>query len=1794
MMKTITSILLMALGCYLFAQTPIMHLKYDEANGAQAALDEAGGLSFQISNQFDKPERVSGVTGKGLRTDGFSTWGSRDFAYDYGGDMTMETWISLESYPSDEEVPYQSLTPSAILSQFQGDLGFQLGINTFGVWWFSVNINGEKYTCQAPNPFPLYQWVHVAGVVDSGSSVMKLYLNGQEVASASIPSGGQIQEASVPFLIGKSNVDKINGIFLINALSAAIDETKVYDVARSASSLLADYQNLVSNIPATGFEAVAVPANRFEHDMQRPLYHAMPEANWTNEPHGMVDYNGQYHLFYQRTPNGPFKFQMHWGHMISSDFVNWRHEKDALWPSLEWSATSGYDMKGIWSGDVVVDNGTAHAFYTNVNHTGPYNPGIAHATSSDETLESWTKQGPVIDKQYVDDFRDPYLWKEGNTWHMIIGAAVSGGGGLDYYTSADLDNWTHQSQFSSVAYSQMDVGSAIWEMPVFESLGNGKHILIANPIGGTRGKYGPNYTRGVYWIGTWSNGAFTPDYNQPKNLDVIHGHLSPTVARNMNGELVGIGIVDERWGSQAQLDAGWCHSFSLPRVYSLLADGETLGQAPAPQLQSLRISGTQHSQTNLSVSGTQQINARGQAIEIIAQVNPNTAADKYGINFYVSDGGEEITRLYYDAAAHKIVLNKQNSSLSPHNEEAVLLAGDYDESAFGKPEKFHIYLDHSIIDIFINDKAAFSNRVYPTLTSSNGIQLFSEGGTTTFTSVDTWALGKNGATVAVESVSLDHSSLIVPLTTSASLKATVSPANATDKSLIWTSSNEGVVTVSSSGALTPVSKGSATVTATSVSGGVSASCDIMVVDAPTYLVYDFESGDLSNWNVTGQAFSDADITSDTAWWGGPFNHEGTYHLHGFKDGGDSETGEMTTSVFTLGAHGQIDLLLGGGDDNNNLYVGLYRSAGDSLITRATGKNDETYSKVVLDGSSVIGQSCYLKVVDNATGGFGHLNLDNVRIPVQTGSPVSVTGISVDPASLSLSVQETAVLSENVVPSNATNKTVTWSSNNTSIATVNSSGLVTAVANGQAIITATTDDGGFTAQAGVVVADQDYLIYDFETGDLTGWLVSGDAFTQGDVTTATNWGWGGPFNPQGDYHLWGVASGNDAQTGSLKSQDFVIGGNGVISFMIGGGFDINTVYLALVRTSDGAVLMKATGDDNDSEAYIAKQFDASAYMGTACFLKLVDNATGGWGHINIDNLVIPIDNIPVTSVTLNTNSITLTEGSDQMIIANICPANATTPDVCWSSSSTSIATVNEGIVTGVAPGSATITATTIDGGFTAQATVTVVAQEYLVYDFESGDLTGWSGGGSAFSTADVTSDTDWGWGGPFDHEGAYHLWGVKSGSDTDTGSLQSQDFVLDGDGVISFMIGGGFDINTLYLALVRKSDDVELMKATGENNDSEAYSSKQFNAADYVGTKCYLKVVDNATGGWGHINLDNIRIPIASVDVTGVSIAQSSVTLVEGNSTVLSATVLPVGATNQNVTWSSSNENVAIVNDGLVTGISSGTTTITVTTEEGAYTDQVTVVVEAQGYLVYDFESADLSGWTGTGNAFVVGDVTSDTDWGWGGPFNPQGTYHLWGVKSGSDADTGTLQSQDFVLGGDGIITFMLGGGFDFNNVYLALVRKSDGAELMKVTGDNNDSEAYVQKQMDASAYVGTECYMKLVDNATGGWGHINLDNLRIPIDGNSSSRVAAAVMEAGKVDKQVIKIFPNPVSGHLHFQTRNEGEFQLTILGMDGKVVFKGNLDHSGTIDMEGIHAGMYLLLIQAEDSRQVFRIIKQ
>lgn len=124
----------------------------------------------------------------------------------------------------------------------------------------------------------------------------------------------------------------------------------------------------------------------------------------------------------------------------------------------------------------------------------------------------------------------------------------------------------------------------------------------------------------------------------------------------------------------------------------------------------------------------------------------------------------------------------------------------------------------------------------------------------------------------------------------------------------------------------------------------------------------------------------------------------------------------------------------------------------------------------------------------------------------------------------------------------------------------------------------------------------------------------------------------------------------------------------------------------------------------------------------------------------------------------------------------------------------------------------------------------------------------------------------------------------------------------------------------------------------------------------------------------------------TVSVTGVSLNKNTLEVEEGKSETLIETVAPANATNQSVTWSSSNNSIATVSNGLVQGVSQGSATITVTTVDGGFTASCSVTVtESQGGDEQtedgsvDAASGALSGWTasGTGSAYADGSVRFD-------------------------------------------------------------------------------------------------------------------------------------------------------------------------------------------------------------------------
>jgi uncharacterized protein (DUF608 family) len=145
--------------------------------------------------------------------------------------------------------------------------------------------------------------------------------------------------------------------------------------------------------------------------------------------------------------------------------------------------------------------------------------------------------------------------------------------------------------------------------------------------------------------------------------------------------------------------------------------------------------------------------------------------------------------------------------------------------------------------------------------------------------------------------------------------------------------------------------------------------------------WDFETGGLEGWTVVSGNLGKQPSSNDNDRWQGNFGKHGKYFIGTYEDGGkalgDQVTGEIRSPVFVVDADA-VALLVGGGNDLQRTYVALCDADGDKELLKASGKMAEAMEDVVWDVSKFVGKRCYLKVVDKAAGGWGHINVDCVR------------------------------------------------------------------------------------------------------------------------------------------------------------------------------------------------------------------------------------------------------------------------------------------------------------------------------------------------------------------------------------------------------------------------------------------------------------------------------------------------------------------------------------------------------------------------------------------------------------------------------------------------------------------------------------------------------------------------------------------------------------------------------------------------------------------------------------------------
>ena len=221
----------------------------------------------------------------------------------------------------------------------------------------------------------------------------------------------------------------------------------------------------------------------------RPQFHFTPAINWMNDPNGLVDYQGEHHMFFQYNPFGTvWAPTISWGHAVSTDWVHWKELPVAI------PATN---TVSIFSGSAVVDKTNTSAFGTPGNppmvaiycvdyiaaSTDPKDGSVIPAGTQAQDIAFSTDRGrtwtPYVNNPVLNplkdptidptNFRDPKVFWYAPSQQWIMAVALSSQHMIGFYSSTDLKNWTKLSDFGPA-----NAVGGVWECPdLFELPVNG-------------------------------------------------------------------------------------------------------------------------------------------------------------------------------------------------------------------------------------------------------------------------------------------------------------------------------------------------------------------------------------------------------------------------------------------------------------------------------------------------------------------------------------------------------------------------------------------------------------------------------------------------------------------------------------------------------------------------------------------------------------------------------------------------------------------------------------------------------------------------------------------------------------------------------------------------------------------------------------------------------------------------------------------------------------------------------------------------------------------------------------------------------------------------------------------------------------------------------------------------------------------------------------------------------------------------------------------------------------------------
>jgi beta-fructofuranosidase len=436
-------------------------------------------------------------------------------------------------------------------------------------------------------------------------------------------------------------------------------------------------------------------------DNWRLKYHIMPPTGWLNASNGICEFNDEHHVFYQYSPFGVKDGMNFIAHISSKDLINWNDVSIQLYPC------GNYDVDSVYSGAVLVDGGNLNMFYTSGdNKTGIQS--VIHLLSedgvdfenvktilrntdvisdaSDEILESYN----IISDSF-SKISDPYVWKENETYYMIIGGKSNSSSTIDVllYKSKDLIKWRFLSNIA-IDYDDSDI---LLRSPNILKI-DGKHVLTLS-LYKKDSENNETYTTG-YFVGEINLNSYIYKNFGFNKLDNGHDFYLPNIYKDSKGRNILIACMGTYEEHNKHTDPtvfrGWKNALSIPREIKL--HKEKIVQTPVDEIKMLRKNKIEK-EINLNCVTIDE-SLKGEVYEMIVDIIDIQGCFKIRLRREID--------IKYDDISNTVTISLGNSGYGRKDKLIEI----------NKLDKIHIFSDSSSIEIFINDgEEVFTSRVYP-------------------------------------------------------------------------------------------------------------------------------------------------------------------------------------------------------------------------------------------------------------------------------------------------------------------------------------------------------------------------------------------------------------------------------------------------------------------------------------------------------------------------------------------------------------------------------------------------------------------------------------------------------------------------------------------------------------------------------------------------------------------------------------------------------------------------------------------------------------------------------------------------------------------------------------------------------------------------------------------------------------------------------------------------------------------------------------------------------------------------